>query len=206
MDYLTFTREEYLAFHQTLVGTDFKFSKVAIGMWDFMKAWDKWPVRILRNGEDIVNVCFMKVSGQAGTKVLFISNILTPSQGRGKGYAREMLDRNILEAVSLGAETMRLDCNQKALGFYDSIGLSYWGTTIEKSMFCDLPISDAGVEGLWVYRNQSASEILDSYAPKLRTAKIKWIKKKVRRHEEFDYGHPSRYEQFMPIWERECGS
>ncbi len=206
MDYLTFTREEYLTFHQTLEGPDFKFSKVAIGMWDFMKAWDKWPVRILRNGEDIVNVCFMKVSGQAGTKVLFISNIFTPSWARGKGYAREMLDRNILEAVGLGAETMRLDCNQKALGFYDSIGLSYWGTTIEKSMFCDLPIDGSGVGKLRSYQNRSASEILDSYPPRLRTAKLKWIKKKVRRHDEFDYGHPSRYEQFMRIWERECGA
>jgi len=206
MDYLTLTREKYLAYHQTLAGNDFKFSKVAIGMWDFMKGWDKWPPRALVRGEDIVNVCFMKLSNQAQTKVLFISNILTPSAHRGQGHAREMLDRNILEAVAEGASTMRMDCNQKALPFYDALGFSYWGTTIERSMFFDLPVDGEGIEGIWKYRNQGASEILDSYGDKLRTAKVKWIAKKVRKHEDFDYGHPSRYGEFVRIRQRELGS
>ena len=199
MECQTLTRDEYLAYHQTLADKDLKFSKVAIGMWDFMKGWDKWPPRVLTRENDIVNVCFMKLSGQAQTKVLFISNILTPTAHRGKGFAREMLDRNILEAVEAGAETMRMDCNQKALPFYDALGFSYWGTTIEKSMFFDLPIDTEGIDGIWKYRNQGASEILDCYGDKLRTAKVKWIAKKVRKHEEFDYGHPSRYEEFMRI-------
>jgi hypothetical protein len=36
---------------------------------------------------------------------------------------------------------------------------------------------------------------------KLREAKIKWIKKKVDKHESFDYGHPSRYEEFIRLTE-----
>ena len=203
MEYLQFDRDWYLQYHETLEGKDFKFSKVAIGMWDFMKAWEKWPVRVLKEGEDIVNVCFMKVSGQAQTKVLFISNIFTPSECRGKGFAKEMLDRNITDALSLGSETIRMDCNQNALGFYDSIGMSYWGTTIERSMFCDLPINDSGVANFERLKNWSAAEILDSYSPKLREAKIKWIAKKVRKHEEFDYGHPSRYNEFAEIRDNE---
>jgi hypothetical protein len=203
MKYDTLSRDSYLEFHQTLKDKDFNFSKVAIGMWDFMKAWEKWPVRILKEGEDIVSVCFMKVSGQAGTKVLFISNIFTPTEHKKKGYAREMLDWNILEGVKLEAGTLRMDCNRKALPFYDALGTSYWGTTIEQSMFCDLPIDNSGVEGFWNYRNVGARDILDLYPEKLRTAKMKWIAKKVRRHEEFDYGHPSRYNQFMHLWRAE---
>lgn len=199
MEYLTLDREQYLDYHGTLTGKDHKFSKVAIGMWDFMKAWDTWNPRVLAEGGDIVNICFMKVSSQAGSKVLFISNILTPHDARGKGYARDMLDRNIYEAVNLGATSIRMDCNQKALGFYDKIGLSYWGTTIGKSMFCDLPMSSAGVDSLSSWREKPASEILDSYDDKLKLAKIKWIAKKVKKHEEFDYGHPSRYEEFMLV-------
>jgi len=203
MWYSQFSRDRYLQYHETLEGKDSKFSKVAIGMWDFMKAWEKWPPRVLKEGEDIVNVCFMKVSGQAQTKVLFISNILTPSECRGKGFAKEMLNRNITEAVGLGVGTIRMDCNQKALGFYDSIGMSYWGTTIEKSMFCDLPVDNTGVANFEKLKSQSASEILDGYSPKLREAKIKWIAKKVRKHEEFDYGHPSRYNEFIEIRDNE---
>lgn len=203
MQYETLTRDQYLEFHQTLRDKDFKFSKVAIGMWDFMKAWEKWPTRVLKDGDEIVSICFMKVSGQAQTKVLFISNIFTPTEHKKKGYAREMLDRNIREAVNLEAMTLRMDCNRKALAFYDALGTSYWGTTIEQSMFCDLPIDDSGVEGFWNHRNTSARDLLSLYPEKLRQAKMKWIAKKVRRHEEFDYGHPSRYGEFMSLWQSE---
>jgi len=182
-----------------MVGEDKKFSKVAIGMWDFMKAWEKWPVRILEDNGEIISVCFMKLSGQAKSKVLFISNIFTPKEGRGKGSAREMLHRNILEAVSLGATSIRLDCNQKALGFYDKIGLTYWGTTISKSMFCDLPINSKGIEYFKELKNKTTEEILYSYPPELTKAKIKWITKKVKKHKEFDFGYKSRYDEFVKM-------
>lgn len=201
MKYVTLTRDEYLTnIHNNLKDqSETKFSKVAIGMWDFMKAWDAWPVRTLWDEETLISVCFMKVSGQAGSKVLFISNIFTPVSGRGRGGAREMLDRNIKEAVSLGATSIRLDCNQKALGFYDKIGMTYWGTTISHSMFCDLPINSSGVESFQKTKTMSATEILSLYPPKLREAKMKWIYKKVKKHDEFDFGHPSMYDDFIKI-------
>lgn len=199
LSYKTLDKNEYLEYHNTLVGEDKKFSKVAIGMWDFMKAWEPWPVRILEDNGEIISVCFMKISGQAKSKVLFISNIFTPKEGRGKGSAKEMLHRNILEAVSLGATSIRLDCNQKALGFYDKIGLTYWGTTISKSMFCDLPINNKGIEYFKELKNKSAEEILYSYPPELTKAKIKWIQKKVKKHKEFDFGHESRYTEFVKM-------
>lgn len=199
LSYKTLDREQYLDYHNTLDGKDKKFSKVAIGMWDFMKAWDTWPVRILEEDGKIISVCFMKISGQAKYKVLFISNIFTPEQGRGKGSAREMLHRNILEAVSLGATSIRLDCNKKALGFYDKLGFTYWGTTIGKSMFCDLPINNKGIEYFKELKLKSAEEILHSYPSELTKAKIKWIQKKVKKHKEFDFGHESRYNEFVTL-------
>lgn len=202
MNYVALTKDQYITtVHNSLTDpSDIKFSKVAIGMWDFMKAWDKWPVRTLWDGQDLVSVCFMKISGQAGSKVLFISNIFTPMSGRGKGGAREMLDRNIKEAVSLGATTIRLDCNKSALGFYDKIGLTYWGTTISHSMFCDLPIDASGVECFQKTKDLSAAQILNAYPSKLQKAKKDWIYKKVKKHEEFDFGHPSMYSDFMDIF------
>ena len=199
MIYKNLSREEYIEeVHETLEEKeDIKFSKVAIGMWDFMKAWDKWPVRTLWEGETLLSVCFMKLSGQAKTKVLFISNIFTPKSGRGKGSAKEMLDRNIKEAVDCGALTIRLDCNKKSLGFYDNLGFTYWGTTIDGSMFCDLPIYSSGVDSFIKTKNMTVEEILCSYPESLQTAKIKWITRKLRKHEEKDYGHPSRYDEFL---------
>jgi hypothetical protein len=202
MHYRSLDKSDYISkIHNNLTDpADIKFSKVAIGMWDFMKAWNTWQVRTLWDANStLISVCFMKVSGQAGHKVLFISNIFTPSSGRGKGGAREMLDRNIKEAVSLGATTIRLDCNKKALGFYDKLGMTYWGTTISHSMFCDLPINETGVDYFQVTKNMSAEQILNSYPTRLREAKIKWIWKKVKRHQEFDFGHPSMYDQFLLI-------
>jgi predicted GNAT family acetyltransferase len=196
MIYKTLDKNDYLRYHNTLTGKDFKFSKVAIGMWDFMKAWDEWPPRVLETNDQIVSVCFMKISGQAKSKVLFISNIFTPETGRGKGSAKEMMDRNIIEAVEMGATSIRLDCNKTALGFYDKLGMTYWGTTISHSMFCDLPINDKGVECFQDTKNLSALEILNSYPQELRSAKIKWITKKIKNHKEFDFGHPSRYDEF----------
>lgn len=197
MIYKTLDKNDYLKYHNTLTGKDFKFSKVAIGMWDFMKAWELWPPRALEENGEILSVCFMKISGQAKSKVLFISNIFTPSAGRGKGSAREMLHRNILESVEAGATSIRLDCNKSALGFYDKLGMTYWGTTISHSMFCDLPINDKGVECFKQTTNMSSLEILNSYPKELREAKIKWIMKKVKKHKEFDFGHPSRHHEFM---------
>jgi predicted GNAT family N-acyltransferase len=200
MIYETIDKQDYLTFHETLEGKDKKFSKTAIGMWDFMKAWDDWGVRVLKEKTDIISVCFMKVSGQAGSKVLFISNIFTPEAGRGKGSARNMLDRNIKEAFEIhSASTIRLDCNRPALPFYDKLGMTYWGTTISESMFCDLPINNKGVDSLSETKYTSSLDILNSYSPKLREAKIKWIKKKVIEHEKYDYGHPSRYEEFVKL-------
>lgn len=203
MNYVTLTKGEYISkVHNLLIEpSDKKFSKVAIGMWDFMKAWDDWGVRTLWDNNNLVSVCFMKVSGQAGTKVLFISNIFTPVSGRGKGGAREMLDQNIKESVNLGATTIRLDCNQKALGFYDKIGMTYWGATISHSMFCDLPINETGVDYFQTTKNMTAEQILNSYPTRLRQAKIKWIWRKVKHHQEFDFGHPSMYDQFLLIKE-----
>jgi len=199
MIYKSLDRDQYLSYHNTLVGKDQKFSKVAIGMWDFMKAWDAWQPRVLEANGEILSVCFMKISGQAKSKVLFISNIFTPTPGRGKGSAREMLHRNILEAVEAGATSIRLDCNQSALGFYDKLGMTYWGTTISHSMYCDLPINSKGVECFKDTQNLSANEILNKYDSDLRAAKIKWITKKVKKHGEFDFGHPSRYDDFMSL-------
>jgi len=199
MIYKTLDKTEYLSYHNTLVGKDKKFSKVAMGMWNFMKAWEKWPPRVLEENGEILSVCFMKLSNQAKTKVLFISNIFTPTPGRGKGSAREMLHRNILEAVELGARTIRLDCNRAALGFYDKLGMTYWGTTISHSMFCDLPINNGGVQCFRETQNFSATEILNTYSADLKAAKIKWILKKVKKHGKFDFGHPSRYEDFMQL-------
>lgn len=199
MIYKTLDKSDYLKYHNTLVGKDFKFSKVAIGMWDFMKAWETWPPRVLEENGEILSVCFMKISGQAKSKVLFISNIFTPTPGRGKGSAREMLHRNILEAVEVGATSIRLDCNKSALGFYDKLGMTYWGTTISHSMFCDLPINNKGVECFKETQNLTANEILNKYPQELRNAKLKWIAKKVKKHDEFDFGHPSRYKEFLTI-------
>ena len=203
MNYVTLTKGEYISkVHNLLIEPDDKkFSKVAIGMWDFMKAWDDWGVRTLWDNNNLVSACFMKVSGQAGTKVLFISNIFTPVSGRGKGGAREMLDQNIKESVSLGATTIRLDCNQKALGFYDKLEMTYWGTTISHSMFCDLPINETGVDYFQTTKNMTAEQILNSYPTRLKEAKIKWIWKKIKYHQEFDFGHPSMYDQFLLIKE-----
>jgi hypothetical protein len=199
MIYKTLDKTEYLSYHNTLVGKDKKFSKVAMGMWNFMKAWEKWPPRVLEENGEILSVCFMKLSNQAKTKVLFISNIFTPTPGRGKGSAREMLHRNILEAVESGARTIRLDCNRAALGFYDKLGMTYWGTTISHSMFCDLPINERGIECFRETQNKNANEILNMYSADLKAAKLKWIAKKVKKHREFDFGHPSRYEDFMQL-------
>ena len=203
MNYVILTKGEYISkVHNLLIEPDDKkFSKVAIGMWDFMKAWDDWGVRTLWDSNNLVSACFMKVSGQAGTKVLFISNIFTPVSGRGKGGAREMLDQNIKESVSLGATTIRLDCNQKALGFYDKLEMTYWGTTISHSMFCDLPINETGVDYFQTTKNMTAEQILNSYPTRLKEAKIKWIWKKIKYHQEFDFGHPSMYDQFLLIKE-----
>lgn len=201
MNYEILNKQQYLEFHDKLEGKDKKFSKTAIGMWDFMKAWDSWGVRVLRD-DKIRSVCFMKVSGQAGHKVIFISNIFTPEAGRGSGSARAILDENIKEAVTnFGADTIRLDCNRSALPFYDKLGMTYWGTTISYSMFCDLPVNKNGVASLLETKYTSSKDILNSYDPKLREAKIKWIKKKVDKHESFDYGHPSRYEEFIRLTE-----
>lgn len=200
MKYETINKQDYLTFHKTLEGKDKKFSKTAIGMWDFMKAWDNWGVKVLKENDSIISVCFMKVSGQAGHKVLFISNIFTPEAGRGKGSAREMLNCNIKEAVNnYYATTIRLDCNRAALPFYDKLGMTYWGTTISESMFCDLPINDKGVDSLAETTYTSSLDILNAYDAKLRGAKIKWIQKKVSEHDKYDYGHPSRYKEFVKI-------
>jgi hypothetical protein len=199
MIYKTLDKEAYLRYNNTLVGKDRKFSKVAIGMWNYMTAWDKWPPRVLEENGEILSVCFMKLSGQSKSRVLFISNIFTPVPGRGKGSAREMLHRNILEAVDVGATSIRLDCNRSALGFYDRLGMTYWGTTIGHSMFCDLPINMKGVECFKDTQHMSALEILNSYSPELKSAKIKWISKKIKKHNELDFGHPSRYNEFVEM-------
>ncbi len=204
MHYVALSKYQYLELvHSRLEDPkDIRFSKVAMGMWDFMKAWDKWPVRTLWEDNDIVSSCFMKLSNQAGSKVLFISNIFTPVAGRGKGLAKEMLDRNIKEAVDIGATSIRLDCNRKALPFYDKLGVTYWGATVSESMFCDLPINEKGVLSFLETKDMPSEDILNSYNTKLREAKMKWINRKVHKHRQYDFGHPSRYDEFIDLMKK----
>ena len=112
-----------------------------------------------------------------------------------------MLHCNILEAVELGATSIRLDCNKSALGFYDKLGMTYWGTTISHSMYCDLPINGKGIECFKDTQNMNSNEMLNLYSSDLKAAKIKWIAKKVKKHKEFDFGHPSRYNEFMSLFD-----
>jgi hypothetical protein len=77
--------------------------------------------------------------------------------------------------------------------------MTYWGATISHSMFCDLPISNKGVECFKETQNLTANEILNKYSSDLKAAKIKWISKKVKKHKEFDFKHPSRYNEFVEL-------
>lgn len=209
MNYKIIDKAAYVALHNTITDDKaFKFSKAAISAWDFMKGWDKWNPRVLEDSKGVINsVCFMKVSGQAGSKVLYICNIFTLPEFRKKGYGKILLDYNIKEAVDVyGAESLRMDCNQKALPFYDSLGVVYWGTAPNKSMFCDLPISSNGVASLGSHGGKSPTEILNSYGTKLREAKVKWIKKKLRDHAALDYGHPSLHDDFMAEFDNETAT
>jgi GNAT superfamily N-acetyltransferase len=205
MNYRTINKAQYLALHNTITDDKtFKFSKAAISAWDFMKGWDKWDPRVLEDEGVINSICFMKVSGQAGSKVLYICNIFTLPEFRKKGYGKMLLDLNIKEAVAdYDAESIRMDCNKKALAFYDSLGAVYWGTTPNKSMFCDLPINSNGVASLGSHGAKSSSDILNTYNPRLRDAKIAWIKKKLRDHDALDYGHPSLRDNFMATYDTE---
>lgn len=208
MNYKTIDKAEYVALHNTITDDKaFKFSKAAISAWDFMKGWDKWNPRVLEDNGVINSVCFMKVSGQAGSKVLYICNIFTLPEFRKKGYGKILLDYNIKEAVKdYGAESLRMDCNKKALPFYDSLGVVYWGTAPNKSMFCDLPINSSGVASLGSHGGKSPTEILNTYGTQLREAKVKWIKKKLRDHAALDYGHPSMHDDFMAEFDNETAT
>jgi len=205
MNYKTINKDEYVALHNTITDDKaFKFSKAAISAWDFMKGWDKWDPRVLEEDGKINSVCFMKVSGQAGSKVLYICNIFTLPEFRKKGYGKILLDYNIKEAVQdYGASSLRMDCNKKALPFYDSLGVVYWGTAPNKSMFCDLPINNNGVSSLGSHGKKNSAEILQTYDARLKEAKIKWIKKKLRDHDKLDYGHPSLHDDFMANFNNE---
>jgi hypothetical protein len=66
-------------------------------------------------------------------------------------------------------------------------------------MFCDLPINERGIECFRETQNKNANEILNMYSADLKAAKLKWIAKKVKKHKEFDFGHPSRYDDFMSV-------
>lgn len=204
MQYKTINKQEYIKLYETI--TDDKashFAKAAIGAWDYMSGWDRWDPRVLEEDGKINSVCFMKVSNQVGYKVLYICNIFTLPEFRKKGYGRILLDENIKEAVSIGASSIRMDCNKKALPFYDSLNAVYWGVALNKSMFCDLPINSKGVESFGSHKGKTASEIISSYDKKLQDAKIKWFHKKLRDHQKLDYGHPSLYDNFMANYKQQ---
>jgi hypothetical protein len=195
---VTWDKETYLHYHESLSPSDKAFSKVAIQAWDWMNGWEKSPPHILLAGKLIANICFSKVSKQADSKVLTIWNIFTPEGSRGQGFARDMLDARIVAAVEEGATSIRMQCQKTALGFYDNLGITYWGA-LYKAMYCDLPISASGVEHFWEIKSHDSQLILDSYSERLQLAKVKWIARKIKNHEKNDFGHPSRYSEFLAL-------
>jgi len=69
-------------------------------------------------------------------------------------------------------------------------------------MFCDLPINEKGVLSFLETKDMSSEDILNSYNTKLREAKMKWINRKVHKHRQYDFGHPSRYDEFIDLMKK----
>lgn len=132
-----------------------KFLKKSISFHDRFYSWEtEAPIGIKSDGF-IQSVFFFKITEKRDPKVYSIVNIITPFQFRRMGWAFSLVDYGWKLAKKRGATLFRLNCEQEALGFYNSLGFRYWGWTKSKALFCLMPI----IGDLYGYRGVSEEDL-----------------------------------------------
>ncbi len=136
MEIVELDRESYLLSIKKISNYEsLKFAKKAMDWWDDFFSWKAFPPLCLKDENDVVCYLFYHISKDK--KYLTIHNILTPKNERGKGYGYALLDALFERLKDEKIQRFKLSCVSSSLGFYNKLGLNYWGVTKAGQYYCD---------------------------------------------------------------------
>jgi hypothetical protein len=136
MNFTTLSRDEYLdSVYKIEDYNSAKFSKQALDWWDGHVSWKKFPPIVLE--EDSTNKSYLFYTVSTQKRYMTIHYLFTPQSFRAKGYANTLLKELFHSQADEHIERFRMFCLPSSLGFYNSLGLSYWGVNTSHQYYCD---------------------------------------------------------------------
>lgn len=144
----TLNREEYITSINLLEDPkSIGFSNHALKWWDRHFRWQTGGCVVLTD-EKAQHLCYIFYKIDRYNEYMTIHNLLTPLKHRRNGYAKTLLKRIFHEANQKRVKRFRATCVPQSLDFYLSLGFAYWGLTLDKDYYCNLPMPKQGLEDL----------------------------------------------------------
>lgn len=155
------TREEFLTSAQTIEDFDsLNFSKHCLDWWDNYYSWTKFPPLALK--EDDEHLCYLFYHISKDNEYLTIHNLLTPKLFRYKGYAQILLEHIFKTVAKQPVRRFRMYCVSSSLGFYNKLGLEYWGINDSGQYYCDYKMPEQSIDEIpKIVQEASLDELSD---------------------------------------------
>lgn len=172
MSFVELSRDEYL--HSVKRIGDFatlKFSKQALDWWDNYYSWENSPPLALNL--DGINKAYIFYTVSKMNRYLTIHNLFTPKAFRKQGMAYKLLNEVFALKSDENIDRFKMFCVSSSLGFYNSLGLNYWGVNSQNQYYCDFKMPKKSIrEILGIVQKSSVNEFtqseFDSIHKKLR--------------------------------------
>lgn len=136
-------RNEFVKFIDGLTDkSDIAFAKTyCLGFHDRFYTFEKTPPVVMENDGVIVCVLFVNYTKQ--DKYVSIINIMTPTEQKGHGYARQLMHYAVQLGVrEKGCTRIRFNADVAALPFYNKLNCMYFGRTRGGDFYVNLPLTD----------------------------------------------------------------
>lgn len=123
------------------------FAKMSLAWWDKHFNWKVHGCFVLADAQQTHLSYIFYIIDRYGN-YLTIHNIFTPQAQRRKGYAKMLLSMIFDVALLRHVRRFKLTSISNSLDFYLSLGFVYWGINSVGDYYCDLPLPDAGLDGV----------------------------------------------------------
>lgn len=162
MRVISLNREEYLTSVKKIA--DYKslcFSKEAMLWWDNYYSWEKFPPLCLINDNE-KHCCYLFYNISKNNDYLTIHNLFTPNIYRKNGYAYELLDYLFKDLSKKEIKRFKMYCVSSSIGFYNKLGLEYWGVNDLLQYYCDYKMPNFNIDEIpQIVKDSKLSEISD---------------------------------------------
>jgi hypothetical protein len=162
MQIVKLNRAEYIDSVTKIEGfNSLKFSKQALDYWDDFISWKNFPPLCMIN-EKSEHLSYLFYTISKDKEYLTIHYLLTPQIHRKHNYAYDLLNYLFINNCHDKIKRFKFFSVVSSLGFYNKIGLEYWGVNKYMQFYCDFKMPKNDISEIkQIVKDSSLNEISD---------------------------------------------